>query len=88
MFHDPLPEEPAEFIEAVHDFFLYTHKLLFSFPWFKLMNTPAWKKFCKAQDTAIGIGQRYVDRKLTEIQETDGQPENIINQKGLGYISL
>ena len=52
------------------------------------MNTPAWKKFCKAQDTAIGIGQRYVDRKLTEIQETDGQPENIINQKGLGYISL
>ena len=33
------------------------------------VDTPDWKKFCGAHDTALEIGQDYVNKKLKELIE-------------------
>ena len=35
----------------------------------RYMDTPMYKKFSKAQDTVLDIGQRFVNKKMKELKE-------------------
>jgi hypothetical protein len=85
LYENPPREEPQRLIEAIHDFFHYTQQIEFGFEnfLFKYFDTPSWKKLCDAQDVVIGIGQKYVDKKITELKEKlDHNPEELLEEKG------
>lgn len=84
LYEDPPREEPQRFIQSVHDFFHYTQKIMFGFESFlsKHFDTPSWKKLCEAQDIAIEIGQKYVDKKIVELKGKLDNPEELLEENG------
>ncbi|XP_031571785.1 uncharacterized protein LOC116305923 [Actinia tenebrosa] len=82
LYEDPPKEEPQRFIQSVHDLFHYTQQIMFGFEnyLFKYFDTPSWKKLCKAQDIAIEIGQKYVDKKIAELKEKLDNPEELLEE--------
>lgn len=67
LYEDPPREEALKFIKAANSHMNELGKLIFGFPFFKYFDSPTFKRFCKAQDTAIAIGKKYVDRKLSAL---------------------
>ena len=65
------------FIQAVKDFFANFQKLETGIDrmFYKHVNTPAWRKFCKAADTFMEVGQVLIDRKMKEIKEATDKDE-------------
>ena len=73
LYEDPPKEEAMRFIQAVHDFFSFSHDLFFSLSRriakrFDI-DTPKLKKFFKTGDTMIEIGESFVDKKMRELKE-------------------
>ena len=72
LYDDPPKKEALKFIDAVQNFLLLTHKLVFSIPSSIIrphVDTPAFKKFLKYADTILDIGQGFVDKKTKELKE-------------------
>lgn len=72
LYEDPPSREALRFIEEVHNFFTFSHKLLFSVTSRfvrRYVDTPTLKKFWKTADAVHEIGQGFVDRKMKELKE-------------------
>jgi len=72
LYEDPPKQEALKFIEMVQAYFELTMKLALSIPSNMVrpyMDTPAMKKFLKAGDDILDIGQGFVDNKMRELKE-------------------
>ena len=72
LYKDPPPQEALKFIDAVQNFMMFTHKLMYSIPSNmvrRYVDTPALKKFFKVADDVVDIGQGFIDKKMREIKE-------------------
>ena len=72
MYEDPPNPEATRFIKCVHDVFENGHQLLFALVEKKLLpyvDTPSFKRMCKASDEMYEIGGMFVNRKIKELQE-------------------
>ena len=72
LYKNPPPQEALKFINAVQNFMMFTHKLMFSIPSNmvrRYVDTPALKKFFKAADDVVDIGQGFIDKKMRELKE-------------------
>lgn len=56
-------------IDSNNNIFTYSTKLKFSVPWYKLFNTPTWKKLVQSEDYFFGNGQKLVDETVAKISE-------------------
>ena len=72
LYEEPTPEEALTFIKEVQNFFLLSHKLLFSavsrFAR-QYIDTPTLKKFFKCSDTLMEIGRGFIEKKMRQIEE-------------------
>ena len=86
LFDEIPPEKPLQFIKAVDDFFTHSQPLEFGAQRFFMhyVETSDWKKMCDAHDTAMAIGQEYVNKKLDELQNMgdDGLGEEYRKRDG------
>ena len=72
LYRDQPPPEALKFIQAVHDFFLLSQKLLLSIPSNLVrpyMDTPAVKKLFKVADDILDIGEGFIHKKMKELKE-------------------
>ncbi|XP_067047709.1 cytochrome P450 27C1-like isoform X1 [Acropora muricata] len=72
LYQDPPPEKALKFIEAVDMFFVQTQKMMTSLPsamMRRYIETPALKKFFKAADDIVDIGEYFVSNKMKELKE-------------------
>lgn len=69
LYDDPPNEDALTLIENVRAFITETGKLESVVPLYKYVDTPSWKRFCDAQDKTIAIGEKYVNRKIKQINE-------------------
>ena len=72
LYEDPPPQEALKFIDAVQNYFELTHKLMLSIPSKMVrpyIDTPALKRFFKAADDILEIGQGFVDNKMRDLKE-------------------
>ena len=61
-----------KFIKAVDMFFTQSQKILFSLPsamMRRYIDTPALKKFFKAADDIVDIGEYFISNKMKELKE-------------------
>jgi len=88
LYEDPPKEEAMRFIQAVHDFFSLSHELFFSLSrriakHFDV-DTPKLKKFFKAADIFIEVGEGFIDKKMKELKEmADGGIDPSDNTQGI-----
>ena len=83
LYDDPPNQEIVKMIKATFDGFKYMgilnrglEGLLYRF-----VNTPSYKKFCESQDTLFSISQKFVDRKIIELNKmADDGGEFFANQ--------
>ncbi|KAL6050550.1 Cholesterol side-chain cleavage enzyme, mitochondrial [Balamuthia mandrillaris] len=67
----PNPEpQVKEFVKAVGSMFSATQELMYGFPLYQWVSTPAWKRMVAHWDTIMKVGQVYVDRKMADIDKT------------------
>ncbi|XP_074608955.1 cytochrome P450 27C1-like isoform X2 [Acropora palmata] len=71
LYQDPPPEKALKFIEAVDTFFIQTQKMLNlpSAMTRQYIDTPALKKFFKAADDIVDIGEYFISNKMKELKE-------------------
>ncbi|XP_078380880.1 cytochrome P450 10-like isoform X2 [Oculina patagonica] len=71
LYDDPPNKETVKMIKATFDTFKYMGKLSRGLEGllFRFVTTPTYRKFCEAQDTAIGISQEIVDKKVMELKK-------------------
>ncbi|XP_067023575.1 cytochrome P450 27C1-like [Acropora muricata] len=71
LYQDPPPEKALKFIEAVDTFFIQTQKMLNlpSAMTRQYIDTPALKKFFKAADDIVDIGEYFITNKMKELKE-------------------
>ncbi|XP_015780617.1 PREDICTED: cytochrome P450 27C1-like [Acropora digitifera] len=71
LYQDPPPEKALKFIEAVDTFFIQTQKMLNlpSAMMRQYIDTPALKKFFKAADDIVDIGEYFISNKMKELKE-------------------
>ncbi|XP_068758984.1 cytochrome P450 10-like isoform X3 [Montipora capricornis] len=72
LYNDQPPKEALKYIRANHEFFTLSQKLIFSIPSNLVrpyMDTPTLKKFFKAADVALEIGNGFVNKKIKELNE-------------------
>ena len=85
MYEDPPNPEATRFIQSVHDFFENGHHLLFALVEKKLLpyvDTPSFKRMCKAADEINEIGGMLVNRKIKELQEMANKQDNSQEAEG------
>ncbi|XP_078380883.1 cytochrome P450 10-like isoform X2 [Oculina patagonica] len=72
LYDDPPNEETVKMVKATFDAFKYMGKLSRGLEGliFRFVRTPTYWKFCEAQDTAIGISQKIVDKKVMDLKKT------------------
>ncbi|XP_001637471.3 cytochrome P450 10 [Nematostella vectensis] len=89
LYEDPPKEDPKRFIECVHEFFEMTQNLELSMEksFFEFMDTPSYKKFCRAQDDVMRIGQKYIDMKMVELEEMAKSPEEMLEEKAVPILT-
>jgi len=87
LYDDPPNKEIVKMIEATKETVKYWGKssrglesLLFRF-----VTTPSYRKFCKVQDIAIGISQRIVDEKVSELKKMAEEGEEFAKDGGKHY---
>jgi len=71
LYEDPPNEEATRFIQAVHEFFESGHNLLFAIVEKKLLpyvDTPSFKRVCKASDTINELGAKFLNKKIEELE--------------------
>ena len=79
MYDDPPNPEATRFIQCVHEFFENGHHLLFALVERKLLpyvDTPSFKRMCKALDEVNEIGAMLVNRKIKELREMDNKQDD------------
>ena len=72
LYQDSPPEKAVKFIEAVDSLFVQTQKIMMSgVSTFlrRYIDTPALKKFFKASDDIIEIGEYFISNKMDELKE-------------------
>ena len=71
LYQDPPPDKALKFIEAVDTFFIQTQKMLNlpSAMMRQYIDTPALKKFFKAADDIVDIGEYFISNKMKELKE-------------------
>lgn len=84
LYDDPPNKETVKMIKSSSDAFSLMGKLNRGWESFILhfMTTPTYLKFCKAQDTSIGIGQSIVDQKIMELKKAAGDDEAFCKDQG------
>ena len=84
MYDDPPNKETVKMIKSSSDAFSLMGKLNKGWESFILnfMTTPTYLKFCEAQDTSIGIGQRIVDQKIIELKKAAEDGEALSQDQG------
>ena len=87
LYDDPPNKDTVRMIEATKESFRLMgvlsrglEHLLLAF-----VATPNYRKFCKAQDTALGIGQRIVDDKVSELKKMVEEGEEFTKDGGNDY---
>ena len=87
LYDDPPNKETVKMIEATKESFRLWGELsrglenvLFTF-----VTTPNYRKFCEVQDIAIGIGQRIVDDKVSELKKMAKEGEEFTKDGGKDY---
>ena len=84
LYDDPPNKDTVEMIEATKE----SHRLwgvlarglesvLFAF-----VTTPNYRKYCEVQDIAMGIGQRIVDNKVSELKKMAEEGEEFTKDGG------
>ena len=70
LYDDPPNMETVKMIEATKETFKYLGKLSGGLEGllFRFVTTPSFRKYCEVQDTAIGISQKFVDDKISELK--------------------
>ncbi|KAL5015473.1 hypothetical protein ScPMuIL_009743 [Solemya velum] len=66
---------PQKMIDANSEIFRLSTVLKFSVPWFRLFQTPTWKKVTEAEDFFFGTGQGFVDECVSEINRISERGE-------------
>ena len=82
LLDDPPRDEPERFVKATQDFLHYTQELRSGPPFYKIMETPAWKGFCKASDFLIEAGKKYVEEKEKQLSERAAKEVDIPDKRG------
>ena len=49
---------------------------------FQFVTTPNYRKFCEVQDTMIGIGQRIIDDRVSELKKMAEEGEEFTKDGG------
>ena len=73
LFSDNADEKIFKFMNAGKMFFDQLANLLFSFPAYRYISTPTWKKFRSSLDTIRSIGRTFVDSRLAELKNSPGE---------------
>ena len=85
LYDDPPNPEATRFIQCVHDFFENGHHLLLAPLEKKLLpyvDTPSFKRICKALDEMYEIGGMLVNRKIKELQEMANKKDDSQETEG------
>ena len=72
LYQDSPPEKAVKFIEAVDIFMVQTQKIMMggvSTFLRRYIDTPALKKFFKACDDIVEIGEYFISNKMKELKE-------------------
>ena len=70
LYDDPPNMETVKMIEATKETFKCLGKLSGGLEGllFRFVTTPSFRKYCEVQDIAIGISQKFVDDKISELK--------------------
>ena len=84
LYNDPPNKDAMEIIRATVETFACWGKLLSGWEslLFRFATTPSYKKFCKAQDTLLAIGQKFVDNKVVELNKIREQGNSFVDDQG------
>ena len=85
MYEDPRNPEAARFIQCIHDFFENGHHLLFALVERKLLpyvDTPSFKRVCKALNEVNEIGAMLVNRKIKDLREMANKQDDSQETEG------
>ena len=84
LYDDPPRKDTVKMIEASKELFRLLGKLSSGLEslLFEFVTTPTYKKYCEAQDISIGIGQRIVDEKVSELKKMAEEGEEFSKDGG------
>lgn len=89
LYNDPPSAEGVRLIQGVNEAFECIQILLFGFVEKNLLpylDTPSFKKFCKAMDSTDEVLRMFIDKKMKEIEEMAKQDDLQENQSELGFL--
>lgn len=89
LYNDPPSAEGVRLIQGVSEAFECIQILLFGFVEKNLLpylDTPSFKKFCKAMDSTDEVLRMFIDKKMKEIEEMAKQDDLQENQSELGFL--
>ena len=76
-----------EMIHATMETFASWGKLLVGWEslLFRFAMTPSYRKFCKTQDTMLAIGQKLVDKNVTDLKKQSEQGMSFVENQGQSF---
>ena len=84
LYDDPQNKDAVDMIHATLETFACWGKLVTGWEsvLFRFATTPSYRKFCKAQDTMLAIGQKFVDNKVMELNNMAEQGNSFVDDQG------
>ena len=84
LYDDPPNKDEMEMIHATMETFGSWGKPLVGWEslLFRFAMTPSYRKFCKPEDTMLAIGQKFVDKKVTELKKQAEQGMSFVENQG------
>jgi len=84
LYDDPPNKDTVKMIEATKESFRLMGVLSRGLEhlFFTFMTTPNYRRFCKAQDIALEIGQKVVDDKVSELKKMADEGEEFSKDGG------
>jgi len=89
LYNDPPSAEAVRLIQGVHEAVECMQILIFGFVEKNLLphlDTPSFKKFCKALDSINEVVRIFVDKKIKELEEMAKRDDLQENQSELGFL--
>jgi len=83
LYDDPQNKDAVDMIHATLETFACWGKLVTGWEsvLFRFATTPSYRKFCKAQDTMLAIGQKFVDNKVMELNNMAEQGNSFVDDQ-------
>jgi len=87
LYDDPPNKDAMEMIHATMETFASWGKLLVGWEslLFRFAMTPSYRKFCKTQDTMLAIGQKLVDKNVTDLKKQSEQGMSFVENQGQSF---